>query len=78
MNADECRKRALQCQQQAARSWGTLQLDFMTAAETWLQLALDFDRLAERPVAILAKVKEDFGETDSACYLIPRRPEFGS
>lgn len=63
MNADECRKRAILCQQQAARSWGTLQLNFMTAAETWLQLAQQLDRLEKDPIVIVAKVKEDSGES---------------
>jgi hypothetical protein len=59
MDSDECRKRAILCRQQAARSWGTLQLNFMTAAETWLQLALQLDRLEKKPILLVAKVKED-------------------
>jgi hypothetical protein len=62
MDSDECRKRALLCQQQAARSWGTLQLNFMTAAETWLQLASQLDKLEKTPIVIVAKVKAGSGE----------------
>jgi hypothetical protein len=62
MDADECRKRAILCQQQAARSWGTLQLNFMAAAETWLQLAEQLDRLQKDPIVLVAKVQEDTGE----------------
>jgi hypothetical protein len=59
MDSDECRKRAILCSQQAARSWGTLQLNFLTAAETWLQLALQLDRLDKQPILLVTKVKED-------------------
>jgi hypothetical protein len=62
MDPGECRKRAVLCQQQAARSWGTLQLSFMTAAETWLQLAQQLDRQGRDPIVIVARVKENSGQ----------------
>jgi hypothetical protein len=63
VDADECRRRAVLCQQQAARSWGTLQLKFMTAAEAWLQLAQQLDRLEKDPLIIVAKTEENSNES---------------
>jgi hypothetical protein len=62
MDASECRKRAMLCRQEAARSWGTLRISFLESAQAWLRLAQQLDRLTDDPIVILAAVKEDAGE----------------
>ena len=64
MNASECRKRAVLCQQQAARSWGTLQANFLASAEAWIRLADQLDRLAQdSPTLIIAAAMSESDES---------------
>jgi hypothetical protein len=44
-DAVECRRRGSQCEAQAARSWGALQVNFLSAAKSWSDLADDLERL---------------------------------
>jgi len=43
VNAEDYRRQARQCRNQAERSFGTLRADFLAAAETWDKLAEQID-----------------------------------
>jgi hypothetical protein len=56
MTAAECRLRAQECRVQAARGWGKLAADFLSAAETWEALRDQIEKLeASSSVAIVIK-----------------------
>jgi hypothetical protein len=45
MTAAECRLRARECRVQAARAWGKLEADFLSAAATWEALGDQIEKL---------------------------------
>jgi hypothetical protein len=59
VDAVECRKRAASCLRNAGKASGELRDDFLLAAETWISIAEQFERIVtapSMPVSALADV----------------------
>jgi len=62
MDAQNCRERAQVCRESAALASGELRQSFLSAAETWEQLASQLERLDQ--LVALPRIGEGFVKSD--------------